>query len=78
MGIIEAKNVTFEYVKRDEEGNAEGFIRALNGVSLNIKKGEFIAILGGNGSGKSTFAKHINAILYPGEGMVIVDGKDTK
>ncbi len=78
MGIVEAKNVTFEYVKRDEEGNAEGFIRALDGVSLSIKRGEFIAVLGGNGSGKSTFAKHINAILYPGEGMVIVDGKDTK
>ncbi len=77
MGIVEAKNVTFEYIKRDEEGNVEGVLRALDGVSLDIKRGEFIAVLGGNGSGKSTFAKHINAILYPGEGTVFVDGKDT-
>ena len=78
MGIVEAKDLTFEYIKRDEEGNAEGVIRALDGVSLNIKKGSFVAILGGNGSGKSTFAKHINAILTPGDGTVYVDGKDTR
>ena len=78
MGIVEAKDLTFEYIKRDEEGNAEGVIRALDGVSLSIKKGSFVAILGGNGSGKSTFAKHINAILTPGDGTVYVDGKDTR
>ncbi len=78
MGIVEAKDLTFEYIKRDEEGNAEGVIRALDGINLNIQKGSFIAVLGGNGSGKSTFAKHINAILYPGEGYVFVDGKDTR
>ncbi len=78
MGIVEAKDLVFEYIKRDEEGNAEGVIRALDGVNLSIKKGSIIAILGGNGSGKSTFAKHINAILYPGEGNILVDGKDTR
>ena len=78
MGIIEAKKVVFEYIRRDEEGNAEGVTRAVDGVDLDIKQGEFVAILGHNGSGKSTFAKHINAILYPTEGTVLVDGKATR
>ncbi len=78
MGIIETKDLAFEYIKRDEEGNVEGVVRALDGVNVNVKKGEFIAVLGGNGSGKSTFAKHINAILFPGEGSVLIDGKDTR
>lgn len=78
MGIIKAKDVVYEYMKRDEEGNVEGSIRAVDDVSLDISQGEFIAILGHNGSGKSTLAKHMNAILYPTEGTVWVDGKDTK
>ncbi len=78
MGIVEARDLTFEYIKRDEDGNPEGVTRALDGIDLTIKRGEFIAILGGNGSGKSTFAKHINAILFPGEGSILVDGKDTR
>ena len=78
MGIVEARDLVFEYIKRDEDGNPEGVTRALDGIDLTIKRGEFIAILGGNGSGKSTFAKHINAILYPGEGSILVDGKDTR
>ncbi len=78
MGIVEAKRLVFEYIKRDDEGNPDGVVRALDGIDMNIKRGDFIAILGGNGSGKSTFAKHINAILCPGEGMVLVDGKDTR
>lgn len=77
MGIIRAKNVTFEYIRRDEEGNVEGITTAVDNVSLNVKQGDFIAILGHNGSGKSTLAKHINAILYPIEGTVWVDGMDT-
>lgn len=77
MGIIEAKNLVFEYIRRDEEGNVEGITRAVDDVNLNIKQGDFVAILGHNGSGKSTLAKHINAILYPTEGTVWVDGKDT-
>lgn len=77
MGIIETKNLIFEYIRRDEEGNVEGITRAVDEVSLDIKQGDFVAVLGHNGSGKSTLAKHINAILYPTEGTVFVDGKDT-
>lgn len=78
MAIIETKNVSFDYIRRDEEGNVEGITRAVDDVSLSIEQGDFIAILGHNGSGKSTFAKHLNAILYPTEGSVWVDGKDTR
>lgn len=78
MGIVKAKDVTFEYIRRDEEGNVEGITTAVNHVSLDVKQGDFVAILGHNGSGKSTLAKHINAILYPTEGTLWVDGKDTK
>lgn len=77
MGIIETKDLVFEYIRRDEEGNVEGITRAVDDVNLDIKQGDFVAILGHNGSGKSTLAKHINAILYPTEGTVWVDGKDT-
>ncbi len=78
MGIIRTKNVVFEYIRRDEEGNVEGIIKAVDNVSMDIKQGDFIAILGHNGSGKSTLAKHMNAILNPTEGTVWVDGMDTK
>ena len=78
MAIIESKNVSFDYIRRDEEGNVEGITRAVDNVSLSIGQGDFIAILGHNGSGKSTFAKHLNAILYPTEGSVWVGGKDTR
>ena len=77
MGIIKTKNLVYEYIRRDEEGNVEGITTAVDKVSLNVKAGEFIAVLGHNGSGKSTLAKHINAILSPTEGTVWVDGKDT-
>ena len=77
MGIIQTKNLVFEYIRRDEECNVEGFTRAVDNVNLDIKQGDFIAVLGHNGSGKSTFAKHLNAILYPTEGAVFVDGKNT-
>ena len=77
MEIIKAKDVTFEYVKRDEEGNIEGKTTAVDKVSLDIKQGDFIAILGHNGSGKSTLAKHMNAILCPTQGTLWVDGMDT-
>ncbi|MDE7446679.1 MAG: energy-coupling factor transporter ATPase [Lachnospiraceae bacterium] len=77
MGIIETKDLVFEYIRRDEEGNVEGITRAVDEVTLDVRQGDFVAILGHNGSGKSTLAKHINAILYPTEGTVWVDGKDT-
>lgn len=74
--MIKTKNLVFEYIRRDEDGNVEGINRAIDGVSLDIKPGQFVAILGHNGSGKSTFAKHLNALLSPTEGTLIVDGKD--
>ena len=63
MGIVQAKDLTFEYIIRDEEDNIENVKTAVDHVSLDIEQGQFIAILGHNGSGKSTFAKHINALL---------------
>lgn len=78
MGIIKAGKLAFEYIRRDDEGNVEGITRAIDGVDLDVKQGDFVAILGHNGSGKSTLAKHMNAILYPTEGTVWVDGKDTQ
>ena len=78
MDIIKAENLIFEYKRRDEEGNIESVERALDNVSLDVKEGDFISILGANGSGKSTFAKHLNAILLPTEGTVWVDGMDSK
>lgn len=77
MGIIKADNLIFEYVRRDKDGEVDGFTRAIDDVSIDIKPGSFVSILGPNGSGKSTFAKHLNAILFPTEGTVLVDGKDT-
>ena len=78
MGIIKTNKLTFEYIRRDEEGNVEGINRAVDEVTLDIKQGDFIAILGHNGSGKSTLAKHMNAILCPTEGTIWVDGNDTR
>lgn len=77
MNIVKTKNLTFEYIRRDEEGNVEGITTAVDNVSLDVKQGDFVAILGHNGSGKSTLAKHINAIVTPTEGTVWVDGMDT-
>ncbi|MBE5887067.1 MAG: energy-coupling factor transporter ATPase [Lachnospiraceae bacterium] len=77
MSLIKTKNLTFEYIRRDDEGNVEGITKAVDDVNLDIKQGDFITILGHNGSGKSTLAKHMNAILYPTDGTVWVDGKDT-
>lgn len=70
MGIIEAAKLAFEYKKYDENGEVEETIRAVDGVDLDVKKGDFVAILGHNGSGKSTLAKQINAILTPTDGTL--------
>ena len=78
MAVIESKNVSFDYIRRDENGNVEGITRAVDDVSMTVEQGDFIAILGHNGSGKSTFAKHLNATLHPTEGCVYVGGKDTR
>ncbi len=77
MEIVKTSDLVYEYIRRDEEGNVEGITTAVDKVNLDIRQGEFIAILGHNGSGKSTLAKHINAILSPTEGTVWVDGMDT-
>ncbi|MBR6389792.1 MAG: energy-coupling factor transporter ATPase [Lachnospiraceae bacterium] len=74
MGIIRTENLGYEYIRRDDEGNVSGITRAVDDVSIDVKPGEFIAILGHNGSGKSTLAKQINAILTPSEGEIYVDG----
>ena len=76
MNIIKARQLVHEYIRRDEEGNVESIQTALNCVDIDVKEGQFIAVLGHNGSGKSTFAKHINALLSPTEGTLWVDGKD--
>lgn len=75
--LIEIKNLIFEYVRRDKDGEVDGFTRAIDDVSFDVKQGDFIAILGPNGSGKSTLAKHLNSLLFPTEGVIYVDGKDT-
>lgn len=74
--IIEAAKLVFEYIHRDEEGNVESIETALDHVDLEVKPGQFVAILGHNGSGKSTLAKNINALLTPSEGTLYVAGKD--
>lgn len=73
QSLIEIKNLKHSYI--DTDGNE---IHALNGVSLDIYKGEFIAVIGANGSGKSTLARHLNALLLPTEGKCIVAGMDTE
>lgn len=78
MGIIKASKLVHEYIRRDEEGNVESIHTAVDHVDMDIKAGNFIAVLGHNGSGKSTLAKHINALLEPSEGTLWVDGRDTK
>lgn len=78
MDIIKTEHLVYEYEKRDEEGNVIGVSRAIDGVDVDVTPGQFVAVLGHNGSGKSTFAKHLNAILVPTEGTVWVDGKNTR
>ena len=78
MGIIKADKLVHEFIRRDEEGNVESITTALDQVNLDVKEGQFIAILGHNGSGKSTLAKHINALLSPTEGSLWVDGMDVQ
>lgn len=75
--ILKTDKLVYEYKELDEEGNVEGVSRAIDGVDIDVQKGDFVAILGHNGSGKSTLAKHINGMLFPTGGTVWVDGLDT-
>jgi len=77
MGIIKASKLIFDYIRRDEDENIEEVDRAIDNLDVEIEKGSFVAILGHNGSGKSTFAKHINGILTPTKGTVWVSGMNT-
>lgn len=76
--MIKTDKLVFEYEKQDDDGRVIGVSRAIDEVDLDVKPGQFVAILGHNGSGKSTLAKHMNAILVPTEGTMWVDGKDTR
>lgn len=71
--MLECKNVTYKYENNEDKTSN----LALDDININVPKGEFLVILGRNGSGKSTFAKHINALMTPTTGNVIVDGLDT-
>ena len=75
--MIKADNVTFEYIRREEDGSVAEIVEAVKNLSLEIQQGEFIAILGHNGSGKSTFAKLLNALLEPTKGTITIEGMNT-
>jgi len=75
--MISIQKLIHDYFRQDEDGNVAEKVRAVDGVDLEVHAGEFIVILGHNGCGKSTLAKHINALLYPTEGEVWVDGMNT-
>ncbi|MDE6031609.1 MAG: energy-coupling factor transporter ATPase, partial [Oscillospiraceae bacterium] len=77
MDIIKVENLSFDYISYDDEGKETERCRVLKNVSLNVPEGQFLAVLGHNGCGKSTLAKHFNAILTPTEGRVTVNGIDT-
>lgn len=77
MGIIKASKLIYDYIRRDEDEHVEEINRAIDNLSLDIREGDFVAILGHNGSGKSTFAKQINGILLPTEGTVWVSDMKT-
>ena len=74
MSFISLDNISFSY---SDIESGQPYKNAVDGVSLNIEKGEFVALLGHNGCGKSTVAKHLNAMLLPDKGKVYVDGDDT-
>ncbi len=77
MGIIKASRLVFDYITRDDDEKVQEVNRALDHVDLDITPGSFVAILGHNGSGKSTFAKTLNGILLPTEGTVLISGMNT-
>lgn len=77
MSMIKIKNLVYNYIRHDEEGNVAEENRALDDIELKIEEGEFVAVLGRNGSGKSTLAKHMNGLLLPSEGTIWIGGMNT-
>lgn len=77
MDIIKVENLCFDYITREENGEITERVPVLKNIDLNVPEGQFLAVLGHNGCGKSTLAKHFNAILTPTEGKVTVCGIDT-
>lgn len=78
MSMIQIKDVIYEYLRKNELGEVEEIVQAVDGVTIDIEKGEIVAILGHNGSGKSTLAKHLNGILKPTKGSIYIKEMDTK
>lgn len=78
MSMIKIKDVIYEYLRKNELGEVEETVQAVDGVTIDIEKGEIVAILGHNGSGKSTLAKHLNGILKPTKGAIYIKEMDTK
>lgn len=78
MEIIKTENLIFDYISRDENEEIISVNRALDDLSIEVQKGDFVALLGHNGSGKSTLAKQLNAILLPTKGTVLIKGMDTQ
>lgn len=76
--MVKGRGLAFEYHIHNDEGEIEHSHKAIDGVDIDVHKGDFIAILGHNGSGKSTLAKHLNALLVPSEGALWIRGMDTK
>jgi len=77
MGIIKATKLVYDYITRDDDEKTETADRAVDHLDVEIEPGSFVAVLGHNGSGKSTFAKTLNGILLPTEGTVLISGMDT-
>lgn len=77
MSIVRTKGLTHRFKIYDDEGNVTGYKTAVDNLDISVEEGSFIAILGKNGSGKSTLAKHINALLFPTEGVIYIEGADT-
>ena len=78
MSILQIKDLIHQYITYGEKEEETQTINAVNGVDMSVEKGEFIAILGHNGSGKSSLAKHINGLLQPTSGSVCLKGMDTR
>jgi energy-coupling factor transport system ATP-binding protein len=78
MEMIKSRGLVYEYHTHNDMGEIEELNRALNNIDIDVNKGDFVVILGHNGSGKSTMAKHLNALLLPTKGTLWVKGMDTK